>query len=110
MAATIQLSRSSNLPFCVFVRVIPLSVVSYSGGFIISGKLGAGGPHLTVVSKPGMGVPAVTIVTKPSGQQTMTAKPAIRISTGWCFDILILKINHFRYIIFQEANIFFGVC
>lgn len=84
--------------------------MSYSGGFIISGKLGAGGPHLTVVSKPGMGVPAVTIVTKPSGQQTMTAKPAIRISTGWCFDILILKINHFRYIIFQEANIFFGVC
>lgn len=84
--------------------------MSYSEGFIISGKLGAGGPHLTVVSKPGMGVPAVTIVTKPSGQQTMTAKPAIRISTGWCFDILILKINHFRYVIFQEANIFFGVC
>ncbi|XP_061184773.1 transcription initiation factor TFIID subunit 9B-like [Saccostrea echinata] len=46
------------------------------------GKLGPGGPHLTVVSKPGMTVPAVTIVTKPSGQHHPVPKPAIRISTG----------------------------
>ncbi|XP_048745485.1 transcription initiation factor TFIID subunit 9B-like [Ostrea edulis] len=46
------------------------------------GKLGAGGPHLTVVTKPGMTVPAVTIVTKPSGHHPTMTKPAIRISTG----------------------------